>query len=119
MIRSRSVLVFGLLSGLGGALARAADWPSYPGPNGNYTQPPCAVPLLDDLSGAKLRWESQEKDLPAAKLRSSGNPYSRPSGGMSRLSPTAPFSSPFFGPAGGLLSPRRTGGGRGECRRIG
>jgi outer membrane protein assembly factor BamB len=66
------------------ASAAASDWPQYTGPSGNFTQPPVTVPLVDDAAKARLLWESEENDLPAAKLYLQ-NRLPRPSGGMQSL----------------------------------
>jgi hypothetical protein len=64
--------------------ALAADWPQFTGPNGNFTMPALTKPLVDDAAKARLLWESDEKDLPAAKLYVV-NKLPRPSGGMQSL----------------------------------
>jgi len=81
-----------------------ASWPMVHGPLGNSTVP-ASVPLLDDLAHAPLVWNSQENNLPVGKLRSYGNPYSRPSGGMSGLivaERTVFFA--YFRPSGSVLA---------------
>jgi len=42
-------------NGLGGD----AVWPSYVGPNQNFSSGPCAAPLVEDLNQARLVWASQ------------------------------------------------------------
>jgi outer membrane protein assembly factor BamB len=74
--------------------AASADWPMYHGPLGNASVPEPGVRLLDDLGRARRAWESEERDLPVGKLRSWGNPYARPSGGMAGL--IASGSTVFF-----------------------
>lgn len=39
-------------------LSRDASWPSYLGPNGNFSSGPCEVPLETDLNRARLMWAS-------------------------------------------------------------
>jgi outer membrane protein assembly factor BamB len=62
----------------------AADWPQFTGPNGNFTMPALTTPLVDDAGQARLLWESEERELPAAKLYIQ-NKLPRPSGGMQSL----------------------------------
>jgi len=40
-------------------LAPDAAWPSYVGPNQNFSSGPCAAPLVGDLNQARLVWASQ------------------------------------------------------------
>ena len=42
-------------------------WPTMQGPNGNYQVPQTGAKLVDDLSEAKLVWESKTKDFGRAK----------------------------------------------------
>ena len=60
-------------------------WPMYQGPLGNSCVPAPSERLHEDLNRATRIWDSQENDLPVGKLLSSGNPFTRPSGGMSGL----------------------------------
>lgn len=88
--RSCAIAVGGLVAGSGLHAAvqpeqAATTWPMYHGPLGNSSIPESGARLLDDFNKARLLWDSQEKDLPVGKLRSNGNPYSRPSGGMAGL----------------------------------
>lgn len=41
------------------ALTPGRDWPSFCGPNGNYSAAPCDRPLVDDLKEARLVWRSE------------------------------------------------------------
>ena len=47
------------------------DWPGYAGPGGTYADP-SKVPILDDLSQAKLAWVSEHKDMGYGKTSSGG-----------------------------------------------
>jgi hypothetical protein len=49
--------------------ASAADWPSYLGPDGNFSES-SGVELLDDLGSARLAWISEERRIGHAKAAS-------------------------------------------------
>lgn len=91
--------------GRGAAIDRTPiSWPMYHGPFGNSSVPASAS-ILGDLSRARVVWNSHENNLPVGKLRSYGNPYSRPSGGMSGLivaNRTVFFA--YFRPSGSVLA---------------
>ena len=72
------------------AIELVHDWPSYLGPNGNFTESSGAA-LLDDLNDARLVWISQEKRMGYGK---------QPEGGYPKLYPQ-------FGdlPPGGAATP--------------
>ena len=42
-------------------------WPTMQGPYGNYRVPQTGVKLVDDLSKARLVWESETRDFGRAK----------------------------------------------------
>ena len=42
-------------------------WPAMQGPNGNLVAPRTGAEVVDDLSNARLVWESEEKDFCRAK----------------------------------------------------
>lgn len=78
----RVALVLGAL--LAPLIAAEGDWPQYSGPQGNFTQTPLTMPLVDDLAQSRLLWTSEATDLPAAKLYIT-NKLPVPSGGMQSL----------------------------------
>ncbi|MGA2501012.1 MAG: PQQ-binding-like beta-propeller repeat protein [Tepidisphaeraceae bacterium] len=65
------------------------DWPGYTGPDGTFADQ-SKVPILDDLSRAKLVWVSEHDDLGYGKTTSGGGhsygkDYWRPSGSASLI----------------------------------
>jgi hypothetical protein len=71
-------LGLGVTLAVGAATGRAAerpalahDWPSYHGPNGDFSAP-CAAPLVDDLNQARLLWVGEETGLGKGKFATSG-----------------------------------------------
>ncbi len=80
----------------GSTVVLKTDWPSYLGPEGNFSEPSQAR-LLDDMTRVRLVWESEEREIGFGKANTSA--------GKSGLGPE------FFGlPPGGQASPIVAGG---------
>ncbi len=60
------------LAGTLGVWASEPAWPQIHGPHGNFTPPPSATPLVDDVRDARQVWLSQTDDLGYAKGSVSG-----------------------------------------------
>jgi len=83
------------------------DWPGYTGPDGTYADQ-SKVPLLDDLSRAKLLWISEHEDLGYGKTSSRrGHAYggkSHPSGSVCPIVAGGLVIAGYFNPKNNVVA---------------
>jgi len=83
------------------------DWPSYTGPDGTFADL-SRVPLLDDLSRAKLLWVSEHEDLGYGKTSSRGGHVygskSHPSGSCDLIVAGGLVIAGYYTPKGDLVA---------------
>ena len=83
------------------------DWPGYTGPDGTYADQ-SRVPILDDLSRAKLLWISEHEDLGYGKTSSGrGHAYggkSKPSGSVCPIVAGGLVIAGYFSPKNNVVA---------------
>ena len=83
------------------------DWPGYNGPDGTYADQ-SKVPLLDDLSQAKLVWTSEHADLGFGKATSGGGhrygPKAKPSGSWDLVVSGGLVIAGYFNPKNNVVA---------------
>ncbi|MGD0896560.1 MAG: PQQ-binding-like beta-propeller repeat protein [Thermoguttaceae bacterium] len=83
------------------------DWPGYNGPDGTFADQ-SRVPLLDDLSQARLVWTSEQDDLGYGKTSSHGGhtygPKSHPSGSCSLIVAGGRVIVTYFSPKNSVVA---------------
>ena len=83
------------------------DWPGYNGPDGTYADQ-SKVPLLDDLSQAKLVWTSEHADLGFGKATSGGGhrygPKAKPSGSCDLVVSGGLVIAGYFNPKNNVVA---------------
>ena len=108
-IQQASLIVVISVAGVvsAGELKITHDWPGYTGPDGTYADQ-SKVPILDDLSRAKLLWISEHEDLGYGKTSSGrGHAYggkSHPSGSVCPIVAGGLVIAGYFNPKNNVVA---------------